>query len=150
MPPRYPITVTFHDDGEVCTLDNEAEAASTLEWFDSEDPEWNGTVVDSDGRPVRIKVEAHRMVEFLIRSDPRGRVAQILTHVAEGRISARQALDEFRSPELSANDVVIEAYHFLQHFEIDADIRAKDVAYAARQVEALHAWAARLRSLAGG
>ncbi len=57
MTPEFPITVTFHEDGEIWVLDSIAELACNLEWFDSDDPEENASVTDATGRPVRIKVE---------------------------------------------------------------------------------------------
>ncbi|EJA7361154.1 hypothetical protein [Vibrio alginolyticus] len=37
--PKFPISVTFLEDGEVWVLDNINELGSNLEWFDSSDPE---------------------------------------------------------------------------------------------------------------
>ena len=55
--PTYPITVTFHEDGEVWVMKSERDLAFNLEWFDSNDPEERATVIDKYGRRVRLKIE---------------------------------------------------------------------------------------------
>jgi hypothetical protein len=55
--PEFPIKVVFNEDGAEWILENEEEAACTLEWFNSEDPEENAIVTDHYGRIVRLKVE---------------------------------------------------------------------------------------------
>lgn len=62
--PEFPIRVTFHEDGEEWVLDSFDELASSLEWFDSDDPTENASVVDGKGRPVRVKVEALELLRF--------------------------------------------------------------------------------------
>jgi hypothetical protein len=55
--PTFPITVTFNENNDVWTFNDEKEAACTLEWFDSESPDEMATVVDSKGQLVSLKVE---------------------------------------------------------------------------------------------
>ena len=55
--PCFPISVIFHEDGDKWLLNDHAEIASNLEWFDSRDGNENATVTDSKGRPVVIVVE---------------------------------------------------------------------------------------------
>ena len=59
--PEFPITVSYADDEDV-VFDNPIEAAVTLEWFDSDDPEEGAAVTDSRGRKVRLKVEKLEIV----------------------------------------------------------------------------------------
>lgn len=37
--PSFPITVTFHEDGDTWVLDTKNELECNLEWFESRDPE---------------------------------------------------------------------------------------------------------------
>jgi hypothetical protein len=55
--PTFPITVTWHEDAEQESFRNEIDAACTLEWFDSRDPDSQVSVVDSVGRAVTLVVE---------------------------------------------------------------------------------------------
>jgi hypothetical protein len=55
--PCFPISVIFHEDGDKWVLNNHAEAASNLEWFDSRDEKENASVTDSNGRQVVLVVE---------------------------------------------------------------------------------------------
>jgi hypothetical protein len=55
--PQFPLTVTWHEDAEHESFKNEIDAACTLEWFDSRDPDSQVSVVDSTGRPVALVVE---------------------------------------------------------------------------------------------
>lgn len=55
--PTYPIKVFFYEDNEEWIFDNEIELASTLEFFDSEDPKCNAKVTDSFGRNLTVKVD---------------------------------------------------------------------------------------------
>jgi hypothetical protein len=64
MQPEFPITVTFHEDGEKWVLESAHELASSLEWFDSDDPDENADVVDALGRRVRLKVEKLKVLQF--------------------------------------------------------------------------------------
>ena len=60
--PRFPITVKFHEDDESWTLLDLNDAACSLEWFDSHDKDEKADVIDSEGRPVRLKVQALEVV----------------------------------------------------------------------------------------
>lgn len=60
--PLFPLTVTFHEDGEVWVLSDLTDAACNLEWFDSEDAEEHVSVVDSLGRAVRLKIDSLQVV----------------------------------------------------------------------------------------
>lgn len=55
--PVFPIKVFFKEDGDEWILDNEDEIASSLEWFNSEDPEENTIVTDKNGNPVKLVIE---------------------------------------------------------------------------------------------
>ena len=55
--PEFPIRVRFLDDGDLWELDDEVEAATSLEWIDSEDPEERVVVTDRRGRRVVLVVE---------------------------------------------------------------------------------------------
>ena len=48
----------FHEDGDEWVLGSVGELVSSLEWFDSDDPTENASVVDAAGRTVRLRVEA--------------------------------------------------------------------------------------------
>ena len=67
--PTYPLKVVFHEDGEVWEIADAEDAACNLEWFDSDDPEEKASVVDSKGRPVRLKVEELSVVLCEIAHD---------------------------------------------------------------------------------
>lgn len=60
--PQFPLTVTFHEDGEVWVLSDLMDAARNLEWFDSEDAEERVTVVDCLGRAVLVKIDSLQVV----------------------------------------------------------------------------------------
>ena len=55
--PCFPITVTFHEDGDKWVLKDHFELALSLEWFDSRDENENASVTDSKGRQVIVVVE---------------------------------------------------------------------------------------------
>ena len=55
--PRFPISVTFLEDGKVWVLDNINEIACSLEWFDSNAPEEEDLVKDAENRDVILVVE---------------------------------------------------------------------------------------------
>jgi hypothetical protein len=65
---EFPIMVTFHEGGDEWVLDSIDEVACSLEWFDSDDPDENASVIDGKDRPVRIKVEALRVLRFELLS----------------------------------------------------------------------------------
>ena len=62
--PRFPISVTFREDGEVWVLDHIKELAMNLEWFDSNDPEEEAVVNDAENRDVVLVVEKLVVKEF--------------------------------------------------------------------------------------
>ena len=53
--------MTFYELGETWTLDNEAEVAQNLVWFDSRDPDGKATAVDARGREAELFVEESRV-----------------------------------------------------------------------------------------
>lgn len=79
--------------------------------------------------------------------EQRSRVAQLLSDVASGVVTPSTALKlaaEWK--DLPWCDSRLEdAYHLLQHFEADADIRQGDGSYADAQVKSLLRLAERLR-----
>jgi len=62
--PEFPIRVSFHEDDDVWVLDSFDELAFSLEWFDSNDPDENASVVDRKERAVRVKVERLELLRF--------------------------------------------------------------------------------------
>jgi hypothetical protein len=70
MQAQFPLTVTFLDDGEVVDLANEREAAAHLEWFDSDAPDQNAIVVDTNGRRVRLKIEKYEVLTCEVVEGP--------------------------------------------------------------------------------
>jgi hypothetical protein len=64
MKPKFPITVTFYEDGEVWILDSISELACNLEWFNSADPAEQASVLDADNREVFLVVEKLEVKEF--------------------------------------------------------------------------------------
>lgn len=82
--------------------------------------------------------------------EQRNRVATLLEQVADGSVSATEALartEEWK--DVSWRERAFEdAYHALRHFDADTDIRKKDLAYASSQVVGLRSLAAKLRGTA--
>ncbi len=67
--PQFPIKYVFrgdeHEGPEEETYEDLMELACNLEWFDSEDPEWeDSSILDAQGRPVRLKVVALEVIIF--------------------------------------------------------------------------------------
>ncbi|MDR1008617.1 MAG: hypothetical protein LBL65_08715 [Campylobacteraceae bacterium] len=60
--PIFPITVIFHEDGEIYTFNSGNEMEYDLEWFNSKDKDV--TVKDNKGRLVNLKIEALNIVTF--------------------------------------------------------------------------------------
>lgn len=54
--PEYPLLVRYTDGSENEVFDNEEELVNTLEWFDSEDPEFHANVIDNNGRLLKVVV----------------------------------------------------------------------------------------------
>jgi hypothetical protein len=78
--------------------------------------------------------------------DKRRRVAELLRAVANGSTTADQALkltEEWDNVPWELK-LLEDAYHALQHFKIDEDIRIKDEDYARSQLEALRKIASNL------
>lgn len=59
--PMYPLTVIY-STGESERFEDEEHAVLNLEWFDSEDPHDPSTVVDSLGRPCRLRIEKFQII----------------------------------------------------------------------------------------
>jgi hypothetical protein len=55
--PKFPITLTWQEDGEQESFKNETDAGCTLEWLDTRDADAGVAVVDAEGRPVTLVVE---------------------------------------------------------------------------------------------
>ena len=55
--PAFPLTVVFEEDGDTWVLNNEEEAANSLEWFDSRKADEKAKITDSLGRKVTLVVE---------------------------------------------------------------------------------------------
>ncbi|MBQ5946794.1 hypothetical protein [Massilia sp. ST3] len=68
LSPRFPISVTW-DDGDIWEFNDLRQAANTLEFFDSNDKA-SATVVDADGRPVRIVVQELEILKFAWKTGP--------------------------------------------------------------------------------
>lgn len=79
------------------------------------------------------------------------RFAELIEQVAAGQIDAGLALKRLEEPEWQDPaawelKTMNNAYHLLQHFHIDADIRDKDERYARSLVKRLKAYAEKLRA----
>ncbi len=61
---KYPLTVIFHEDGDLWTLDSPAELASNLEWYDSLDPNECSTVLDANNQYLNVKVEKLELIKL--------------------------------------------------------------------------------------
>lgn len=61
MKPKLPFHVIF-EDGNRWILNNDDEIACNLEWFDSNDEDDTTKVIDDLGRPVRLKIEALKII----------------------------------------------------------------------------------------
>ena len=69
MLPTFPLTV-IHEDGETWVLNTPDELAATVEWFDSDDSDGSMWVIDAEGRPVRLKVEALEIHRLEVQEGP--------------------------------------------------------------------------------
>jgi len=71
--PLFPIKYVFHgdenDDPEEEAYEDLKELACNLEWFDSEDPEENATILDAQGRQVRLKIVALDAIVFELKKE---------------------------------------------------------------------------------
>lgn len=61
MKPKLPFHVIF-EDGNRWVLNSYDEIACNLEWFDSNDEDDTTKVIDDLGRPVRLKIEALKII----------------------------------------------------------------------------------------
>jgi hypothetical protein len=69
MRPTFPITV-LHEDGERWDLATPDELAATVEWFDSDESDGSMTIVDAQGRLVRLKVVALEIQRLEVDDGP--------------------------------------------------------------------------------
>lgn len=63
--PQYPILVIYYESGEAVeqeTYDDEDDLVMDLEWFDSEHRPEEAAIFDRDGRRVRLKIEAMKVL----------------------------------------------------------------------------------------
>jgi hypothetical protein len=75
------------------------------------------------------------------------RLATLLESIADGTTGIEQGLVDFQSIEAPAGDRAFDdAFHFMKHYEADADIRERDSQFADSQVAGLRSIAARLRN----
>ena len=65
------------------------------------------------------------------------KIVELLEHVANGRMDAADALEEWPELDFPDEDTVAGAWHHLWHYMGDADIRAKDDRYARYTTEEL-------------
>jgi len=76
----------------------------------------------------------------------RADIAGMLERLACGEVAVADVQAYFKKEWPSdADSDVIDAFHFLQHFEADEDIRARDSDYSRSQLETLRSFAKRLR-----
>ena len=61
--PEFPLTVTWACDEPDDVIDDKAELVTTLEDFNSDDPDC-GTVRDARGRGVALEIRVTRLVRF--------------------------------------------------------------------------------------
>lgn len=61
MKTEFPLHVKF-DDGEEWILNTIEEVECNLEWFDTDDCDKSAEVFDDQGRHVRLKVEALKLL----------------------------------------------------------------------------------------
>lgn len=54
--PEYPLRVEIRG-GNSYRFANEEELVTTLEWFDTDDPEYKAIACDQSGRRIHLKVE---------------------------------------------------------------------------------------------
>ena len=73
MRPQFPLRVLFHGDSDEWVLDSVEDVVTALEWFDSDDPTENATVLDALGRKVRLRVESLQLQRLELADQPGGR-----------------------------------------------------------------------------
>ena len=62
--PEFPLTISYHGDGNAWTFESADELLSTLDWFDSDDPAERASVMDARGRLVRLKLQHGQLLVF--------------------------------------------------------------------------------------
>jgi hypothetical protein len=62
--PEFPLTITYHSDGNAWTFESADELLSSLPWFDSDDPAERASVVDARARLVRLKLQDGQLLVF--------------------------------------------------------------------------------------
>jgi hypothetical protein len=79
----------------------------------------------------------------------RTQLAKLLKQVADGALTAREALAVIsREVSVPKDDRLFsDGYEWLYHFDSDEDIRARDSSYASYQIEALRRVASRLEAV---
>ena len=83
-------------------------------------------------------------------NESRGKAAFLLRSVADGKLSATAAMQDWPfDPDERWKPAAI-ALHALSHFEDDEDIRARDASYAERTQQELREMAERLATYGGG
>ncbi|MEH6393318.1 hypothetical protein [Pseudoalteromonas sp.] len=62
--PKYPITVLLNESAEIESYKSEIELVTSLEWFESENSQWQAKVIDKTGARVVLKIEALKLLEL--------------------------------------------------------------------------------------
>ena len=60
--PEYPLLVAYTDGAKDELFNNEIEMVTSLEWFDSNDPEYNAVVIDKRGRKLQLVIRKLELV----------------------------------------------------------------------------------------
>jgi hypothetical protein len=82
----------------------------------------------------------------VVTRQQRERLAGLLIELVNGNVTSAEALRRAETwNDLPWKEKLFEdIYHALKHYEIDADIRARDSAYADSQTAGLRRWAEKL------
>ena len=62
--PEFPLTISYHRDGNAWTFQTPDELLSSVEWFDSDDSAEGASVVDARARLVRLKLQHGQLLVF--------------------------------------------------------------------------------------
>lgn len=62
--PGFPISVHFHETGDVVCYEDIEDLVTGLEWFDSENASEDASVYDCQGRKVRLFIAKLKLLEF--------------------------------------------------------------------------------------
>jgi len=62
--PEFPLTISYHSDGNAWAFETAEELLSALDWFDSDDPAERASVMDARGRLVRLKLQNGQLLVF--------------------------------------------------------------------------------------